>query len=120
MRDCLEIITGMGIPVKEIRLSGGGARSPFWRQLQADIYGQKVSTINASEGPAYGVALLAMAGTGAYRDVVEACNKTIDVVETTNTDSKARKAYDAYFPVYQQLYHSLKPHFGTLSRLAEQ
>ncbi len=118
MRDSFEIIKGMNIPVEEIRLSGGGARSAFWRQMQADIYGQAVSTINASEGPAYGVALLAMAGTGAYRDVVEAC-KTITVVETTPTNAVASKTYDELFLVYQQLYHSLKPHFGTLSRLAE-
>ncbi len=118
MRDSLEIIEGMNIPVKEIRLSGGGARSAFWRQVQADIYGQKVVTINASEGPAYGVALLAMAGTGAYGDVVEACKKTIQVVETTAPNAKAKKAYDAIFPVYQQLYRSLKQDFKTLSRLA--
>ena len=68
MRDCLEIINGMNIPVKEIRLSGGGARSAFWRQMQADIYGQQVCTINAEEGPAYGVALLAAAGTGRLQE----------------------------------------------------
>ena len=72
MRDCLEIIDGLGIPIREIRVSGGGARSQFWRQLQADIYGRKVVTIHAEEGPAYGVALLAAAGTGAYKNIVEA------------------------------------------------
>ncbi|HSG73374.1 MAG TPA: xylulokinase, partial [Planctomycetaceae bacterium] len=80
MRDSLEIIKGLDIPVEEVRLSGGGARSEFWRQMQADIYGQRVVTINAEEGPAFGVALLAAAGTGAYKDVVEACTATIKVV----------------------------------------
>ena len=61
MRDCLELIRKMEIPVEQIRLSGGGARSQFWKQLQADIYGQQVVTINAEEGPAFGVALLAAA-----------------------------------------------------------
>ena len=75
----LEIIRGMGIPVREIRLSGGGARSRFWRQLQADIYGQDVVTINATEGPAFGVAILAMVGTGRYGTVAEACDATIRV-----------------------------------------
>ncbi len=51
MRDTLEIIKKMGVPVREIRLSGGGARGELWQQIQADAYGQKVSLINASEGP---------------------------------------------------------------------
>jgi xylulokinase len=117
MRDCLEIIQGMGVPVKEIRLSGGGAKGKFWRQVQADIYGQKVSTINAAEGPAYGVALLAAAGTGAYRNVVEACEATIKVVDTTPVDGKARKTYDTGHKVYQQLYRSLKDDFRTIAGL---
>jgi xylulokinase len=69
MRDSLEIIKSMRVPIRQIRLSGGGARSSFWRQLQADVYGQRVVTINAEEGPAYGVALLAMVGTGAYKSI---------------------------------------------------
>lgn len=115
MRDSLEIIRGMNIPVKEIRLSGGGARGAFWRQLQADIYGQKVVTINASEGPAYGVALLAAAGTGAYKDVVEACGAAIRVVQSANPAAKARKTYDAAYPIFGQLYRSLKDDFRTIA-----
>jgi len=108
MRDCLEIINGMDIPIEQIRLSGGGARSPFWRQMQADIYGQSVVTINAEEGPAYGVALLAAAGTGAYKDVVEACNATIKVTSETLADPDNSDLYDRAHPIYQNLYRSLK------------
>jgi xylulokinase len=117
MRDTLEIIKSMSIPVKQIRLSGGGARSAFWRQLQADIYGQSVVTINASEGPAYGVALLAAAGTGAYKNVVEACEATISVVTKTAAKPSAVKAYNAAYPVYQQLYRSLKADFASIQSL---
>ncbi|MCA9058009.1 MAG: xylulokinase [Planctomycetaceae bacterium] len=117
MRDTLEIIREMNIPVQEIRLSGGGARSQFWRQMQADIYGQPVVTINAEEGPAYGVALLAAAGTGAYRDVVEACKATISVVTKTKPVNAAAKAYNAAYPEYQQLYRSLKPDFARIQQL---
>ena len=109
----------MNIPVKEIRLSGGGARSQFWKQLQADIYGQQVVTINASEGPAYGVALLAAAGTGAYKDVVEACNATISVVTKTPNKAAATKTYNAAYPVYQQLYRSLKSDFASIQKLIQ-
>ena len=56
MRDSLAIIQELGVPVRQIRASGGGSKSPLWRQIQADVFGQKVVTINAEEGPAYGVA----------------------------------------------------------------
>lgn len=119
MRDTLEIIRSMNIPVKEIRLSGGGARSPFWRQLQADIYGQPVVTINASEGPAYGVALLAAAGTGSYKSVVEACKATISVVTKTANKAAATKTYNAGYPIYQKLYRSLKSDFASIQGLIQ-
>lgn len=115
MRDSLEIIQELQIPVKEIRLSGGGARGKFWRQMQADIYGRKCVTINASEGPAYGVALLAAAGTGAYKNVVEACQATIKVTETTNPDSKVRKVLDGNYKIYGDLYRSLKNDFVSIA-----
>jgi xylulokinase len=120
MRDCLEIIKGMDIPVQEIRVSGGGARSPFWRQVQADIYSRKVSTINAHEGPAFGVALLAAAGTGAYRDVVEACKATIQTVDSTVPNTAAKKVYQSAYPHYGPLYAALKPEFRKIARLVGQ
>lgn len=117
MRDSLEIAKAMDVPIKEIRLSGGGARSEFWRQVQADIYGQSVVTINAEEGPAYGVALLAAAGTGAYSDVVEACKATISVATKTSPAAAAKKKYNAAYPMYQKLYQSLKEDFAEIQKL---
>lgn len=119
MRDCLELIREMNIPVDQIRLSGGGARSQFWKQLQADIYGQEVVTINAEEGPAYGVALLAAAGTGAYNDVVEACEATISVVTHTKSCDTAKATYNQAYPIYQQLYRSLKDDYKTIADFVE-
>ena len=118
MRDCLEIIKGMQIPVSDVRVSGGGAKSDFWRHLQADIYGQDVSVTNSVEGPAYGVALLAAVGTGAYKDVVEACTATISVEHRTRTCSQAKATYDRAYPTYGQLYSSLKSTFPTIASLA--
>lgn len=117
MRDSLEIIKGLDVPVEEIRLSGGGARSPFWRQMQADIYGHKSVTINAEEGPAFGVALLAAAGTGAYKDVVEACEATIETVTQTEPDSATQGVYDNHYPIYGDLYQSLKGDYAKIARL---
>jgi xylulokinase len=77
MRDALEIMRDMNITTHEIRASGGGARSAFWRQLQADIYQHPVVITNAEEGPAYGAALLAGVGIGAWSSVEEACKTCI-------------------------------------------
>ncbi len=119
MRDSLEIIQGMGVPVKQIRASGGGSRSPLWRQMQADVFGQAAVTINAEQGPAYGVALLAAVGAGAYRSIEEACDATIKVVDKTPTRKKAKEAYDRAFPEFQQLYRSLAADFKRISALAD-
>ena len=90
MRDALEIMQSMNIPITQVRASGGGARSDFWRHLQADIYNQPIVLTNATEGPAYGVALLAAVGTGAYKTIVEACQATIARPSNTSTRPWAR------------------------------
>jgi xylulokinase len=117
MRDSLSIIEEMGIPVRQVRVSGGGSKSPLWRQIQADAFGYKASTINAEQGPAYGVALLAAVGDGAFKNVEEACAATIRVVEETPVNKAGKKAYDAAFPLYQKLYQSLKTDFKAITAL---
>ena len=96
---------------------GGGARSPLWRQIQADVLGQKVVSINVEEGPAYGAALLAAVGGGAFKDVPEACSATIRVVKQTSVKASSQKYYDAGFQVYQDLYRSLRDDFRKLAAL---
>ncbi len=115
MRDSLEIIRGMGIPISQIRVSGGGARSDFWRQMQADIYGHPVCTINASEGPAFGVALLAGVGAGVWASVEQACEAAIRVEEELPPDAARAALYARYYPVYQQLYQCLKAEFDKIT-----
>jgi len=115
MRDSLEIIRSIGIEVNQIRLSGGGARSPFWRQMQADVYGHRVCTINASEGPAYGVALLAGVGTGTWGSVEEACEQSIRITTQSAVDEDHRRVYDEFYPVYRKLYESLKGDFDVIT-----
>ncbi len=117
MRDSLEIIKGMGIPIRQIRASGGGARSEFWRQMMADVFNHPVVTINATEGPAYGVALLAGVGTGAFSSVEEACRQAIKVVSETKPTPRSAAAYEKAYPVYGGLYKSLKEDFDRISRL---
>jgi len=119
MRDSLQIIQGLKVPAKEVRLSGGGARSEFWRQLQADIYGLPVAVTNSHEGPAYGVALLAAVGTGAFKSVVEACGATIRTVSQASPRPAERRLYDRLHPRYQQLYASLRGDFASLTGFVE-
>jgi xylulokinase len=119
MRDSLAIIQEMGVPVQQIRVSGGGSKSQLWRQLQADVFGQPAVTINAEQGPGYGVALLAAVGAGAYKNIEEACDATIKVVSSTKVKPAAQKFYDRGFPLYQQLYRSLKADFQAISALGE-
>jgi xylulokinase len=119
MRDSLAIIEGLDVPVKQIRASGGGSRSPLWRQIQADVFGRKVVTINSEEGAAYGVALLAAVGAGAFKNISEACAASIRVVSETAPNRKAAKHYDRAFPIYQQLYQSLKNDFKSIAELGK-
>ncbi len=117
MRDSLEIIRDLGVPVRRIRVSGGGSKSPLWRQLQADVFGQRVFTINAEEGPAYGVALLAAVGCGEYASIAEACQATIRLTSETDPRRAAKVTYSCHFPIFQQLYRSLRKDFEAIARL---
>ena len=117
MRDALEIMRGMNIPVTQVRASGGGARSEFWRQLQADIYKAPLVLTNAAEGPAYGVALLAGVGTGVWNSVEEACKATIKQTTKITPKAKTSTVYDKHYEVYTKLYPSLKDRFVDMSKL---
>jgi xylulokinase len=116
LRDSLEIIDELGVPVKQVRAGGGGAKNPLWRQMQADVFGKAVNAMAADEGPAFGVALLAAVGAGHYKNVTEACAATVETAESSKPDSKTRKIYDRTFPVFQELYRVLKDEFPQLDR----
>jgi xylulokinase len=118
MRDALEIIRGMGIPASQIRASGGGARSTFWRQLQADIYKLPLVLTNAAEGPAYGVAILAGVGIGVWSSVEQAAKSAIKQTARIAPNKKASALYDRHYLTYDKLYGDLKPRFAEIAALA--
>jgi len=118
MADAVGIIDGMGIDISTIRLSGGGARSAFWRQLQTDIYNTSTAVINSEEGPAYGVAILAGVGTGVWASVPEACNAVITEIERRDPDSDAAAFYRKAHEQYTRLYPALKDEFARFAELA--
>lgn len=109
--DCLKIIKSYDIPVTNIKVSGGGGKSDVWRQIQADLFETEVNTINVSEGPALGVAILAAVGTGVYKDVKEACNKIIGIKQTQAPIEENVAVYKKFYPIYQELTHKLHDTF---------
>ena len=114
-KDCLDAIGKLGIAATSVRASGGGARSPFWRQILADVFGKRVARLETQEGSAYGAALLAMVGTGEYISVPEACAATIreaDAVEPRVTESAV---YARGHAVYRALYPALQPLYGRMA-----
>ena len=117
LRDSFEILGEMGVPINQVRASGGGARSDVWRRIQADVTGREHVTINVDEGPAFGVALLAGVGTGVYPSVEEACRSTIEVVSSTKPDPRNKGLYDRYYAVYRALYPALKDQYRRVSEI---
>jgi xylulokinase len=117
MRDALEIMKSMNIPIAQVRASGGGARSEFWRQMQADIYNQPIVGTNATEGPAYGVALLAGVATGAWDTVEQACKSSIEQTTKVQPKPKASAKYERSYQTYRKLYGDLKDRFREMAAL---
>jgi xylulokinase len=117
LRDSFEILDAMGVAIREVHASGGGARSPLWRQIQADVTGREHVTINIDEGPAFGVALLAGVGTGVWGSVAEACRATIKTVDRSAPDPAARAVYDRLYPIYRALYPALRDPFRQIAQL---
>jgi len=106
-KDCLDLIAGLGAEVQSIRLSGGGARSAFWRQMLADVFQKPVVQLETQEGSAYGAALLAMAGTGAFKSVEEACRECVREVESIEPGPNAA-LYAQNHHTYQALYPAMR------------
>jgi xylulokinase len=117
MREQVAIFRAMGIPLREIRASGGGARSAFWRQLQADMYGAPVVTINVAEGAALGAAILAGVGAGAYGSVAEGCRGVIRVQEKSRPRRAMAQFYERQYGVFKELYPALCDTFSHLGML---
>ena len=118
MNDALQIIRGMGIGVAEVRGTGGGAASPFWRQLQADVYRAPLVLTNAVEGPAYGAAILAGVGTGAWSSVGQAAEASIRATARVEPDDALAAVYGRAYTVYGKLYGDLKARFPEMAAVA--
>lgn len=118
LRDCLGVIENMGVEISSVRASGGGARSPFWRQMLADVFHRSVSTLDNTEGSAYGAALLAVAGSGEYSSVEELCRTAIREADCLIPNPHESAAYERGYEVYSILYPTLRPVYSLIQQLA--
>jgi len=116
LRDSLELVKGLGVPIEQVRASGGGARSSLWRQIQADVFGTELVLVNVTEGAAYGAALLAGVGAEVFSSVEEAVTRTVRVTERTLPIPENVQRYQALYPVYRSLYPALQPTFRALAQ----
>ncbi len=108
LKDTFTLFAELGIPVQGVRLGGGGARGPLWRSIQASIYGYRSDVLVAEEGAAFGAALLAGVGAGAWPDADAACAAAIRVAEQIAPDPVAARNYAEGYKVFRRLYPALR------------
>ncbi len=116
LRDSLELMRALGLEIRQVRASGGGARSALWRQILADVFATEIVTVNVTEGAAYGAALLAGVGAGVYDSVPAACERAIRVTGRTSP-GPAVPIYADYYPHYRALYPALAPEFAAIAEV---
>ena len=112
LKDSFTLIQDAGLgAIKQVRASGGGTKSALWRQVLASVLEAELVTVNTTEGAAYGAALLAGVGAGAWPDVVSACKASVKITGSTMPDSSQVDAYHKAYSLYQELYPALKSSF---------
>jgi len=115
MRDCLQLIEELGISVDRVLVSGGGSRSPLWRQMHADVFGREVAVVASAEGAAFGAALLACVGVGIYSTVQDACRSTVQLADVSKPCDADQKVYDQVYAIYSSLYSKLSDSMHALA-----
>jgi xylulokinase len=108
LEDTFTLFAELGIPVKGIRLGGGGARGPLWRRIQAGVYGHAVEVLTAEEGGAFGCALMAGVGVHYWTDLDQACAQAIEVAERIEPDAADVAAYKSGYALWRKLYPALR------------
>ena len=117
LADCNEILRSLGTRVEHMRVCGGGSKSPLWRQIMADLYECEVITLLREEGPAFGAAILAGAGTGVFADLREASKRFAQTGKTVLPISEEVELYKKYHALYDSLYEHMNEDFHTLYEL---
>jgi xylulokinase len=116
LKDSFTLIQNAGLAaIEQVRASGGGTRSPLWRQILASVLGAELTTVGVVEGAAYGAALLAGVGAGAWPDVATACSQVVRLADITHPDERQQAVYHQNYELFRQLYPLLKPTFHQMS-----
>jgi len=116
LRDSCTLIQNAGLgTITQVRASGGGMKSAVWRQILASVLNTELVTVNTTEGGAYGAALLAGTGAGAWEDVRSACRNCIKITSSTTPDSSQVEVYQKTYPLYRRLYPDLKESFKKMA-----
>ena len=108
LRDSLEVARSLGIHIERTKICGGGAKSPLWKKIIANVMNLKVDVIESEEGPGYGGAMLAAVGCGEYDSVQEAADQLVKVVDTVEPDDKLVAKYEAKYQQFREIYPALK------------
>ena len=115
LRDIFALIQNAGLGrIKQVRVSGGGMKSTLWRQILASVLDAELVTVNTTEGAAYGAALLAGVGLGAWTDIESACKVSVKIMESTLPNPAQVEIYDKAYSLYGELYPALKSSFRRL------
>jgi len=118
LKDSFELMKSAGLgSIHQVRVSGGGAKSPLWRQILADVFETELVTVNTTEGAAYGAALLAGVGAGNWPDVETACKAAIRVTGSASPNQGQMNAYRSIYPLYRDLYPALRKTFEAVSAI---
>jgi xylulokinase len=116
LKDCFELLAKAGLgPIREVRVSGGGAKSALWRSIVASALGVELATVNSTEGAAFGAALLAGVGAGAWPDVPTACDQAIATTGRNAPEAAMERTYSELHATYRDLYPALRSTFARLS-----
>jgi len=116
LKDSFTLIQNAGLgAITQVRASGGGTKGALWRQILASVLEAELVTVNTSEGAAYGAALLAGVGAGAWKDVPSACQACVKIKSSTHPEPSQADAYRKAYPLFQELYPALKSSFGKLA-----
>ena len=113
-RDCFEVAKSLGIPIESSKLCGGGARSPLWRKIIANVLNIRLELPQTEEGPGYGGAMLAMVGCGVYESVQACTDALVSVTDTVEPDPELAARYDAQYQKVRRIYPALKDLFPKL------
>ena len=111
LRDSLEVARSLGINIERTKICGGGAKSPLWKKIIANVMNLKVDVPENEEGPSMGGAMLAAVGCGAYPDVETICKKMVKVVDTEEPDPELVAKYEEKYQKFRKLYPTMKELF---------